>query len=158
MESPQRLLAAVDVGAGSGAKLGLFDVGPDGTGPLILADAHVPVAIYGDTPETMADALAGAFRALLAKTPEAPHGVDAVGIACPGLFRSDGTAITVANLGFLSGASLSALLASASGAPRVSRTTRTRGGWPSGLSRARNCCIGSSEAGGAGRGSRPRGA
>jgi len=121
-------VAAVDVGAGSGAKLGLFGAGPDVDGPRLLAEAHVPVARYGNTPETMADALAGAFRALMAKTPEAPHGLAAVGIACPGLFKSDGTAITVANLGFLSGASLSALLGDRLGCPAAIANDADAGG------------------------------
>jgi len=104
------IVAAVDVGAGSGAKLGLFDVGPDGDAPRLIAESDVPVARYGGSPETMADALAGALRALATGIQEAAPGLGAVGIACPGLFKSDGTAITVSNLGFLSGASLPSVL------------------------------------------------
>jgi len=110
MAGDSQALAAVDVGAGSGTKLGLFDIGTDGDGPRLLAEAHVPVARYGGAPETMADALADALRALMADASGGCPRLAAVGIACPGLFKGDGAAITVANLDFLSGASLPSLL------------------------------------------------
>jgi len=116
MESPVELLVAIDVGAGAGADVGLFEGARDpneGFGPHSLANAHVPVSRYGSSPETMADALAESVRALLSEVTggsSGPRALAAVGIACPGLFKTDGAAITVANLDFLSGASLPSLL------------------------------------------------
>ncbi len=116
--APQgELLAAIDVGAGSGAKVGIFEAASHEAGPRLLAEAHVPVATYGAAPGTMADALTEALRSLV----EHESGTEfrAVGIACPGLFKSGGETITAANLGFLAGASLPALLEERLGVPAV---------------------------------------
>ncbi|MHC5056103.1 MAG: ROK family protein [Planctomycetota bacterium] len=113
MASPVELLAAIDVGAGSGAKVGLFTGAREEAsagGPRLLCEAHVPVAGYGGAPGPMADALADAVRALVAGNSSTESRLAAAGIACPGLFRSDGTTIGVANLPFLKGASLPGLL------------------------------------------------
>jgi hypothetical protein len=51
-----------------------------------------------------------------------------VGIACPGLFKSDGTTITAANLDFLGGASLPALLGKRLGVPAAIANDADAGG------------------------------
>lgn len=85
---------AIDIGAGSGAKIGVFDDALQST-----RSGTLPRASYGTSPANLLDALAGAVRGLLAGM-ERPV---AAGIACPGLVCSDGTFKPIVNLPFLSG-------------------------------------------------------
>ena len=96
---------AIDVGAGSGSKIGVFD-GEQNT----LGEALLPLGEYGGAPESLADGLAGTLTGLLRAANVARDRLRTVGVSCPGLFRSDGSAIVVANVPFLREANLSALL------------------------------------------------
>lgn len=106
------LYAAVDVGAGTGAPVGLFD-----KTARLVCETLVPTSRYGGNAESMAEALAEATAGLLDEGARGPGGPRAVGIACPGLFRSDGSALAVANLPFLKDANLPALVGARLGAP-----------------------------------------
>lgn len=97
--------AAIDIGAGIGAKLGLF--GPE---MRSATEGLLPVGRYGSSPDDLAEGLAGAVGDLLREHGTAAGLLAAVGIACPGLFRSDGSAIVVANLPVLKDANLPELL------------------------------------------------
>jgi predicted NBD/HSP70 family sugar kinase len=89
-------VVSADIGAGMGAKVGVFDL--DGE---LLADCLLPVKDYPDSPSRFADRLAERMREALARVSGAR--TVAAGIACPGLYALDGTAMIVANLPFLTG-------------------------------------------------------
>jgi hypothetical protein len=100
------LYVGIDLGAGSGAKIGIFD-----ETRTLRAQAFLPVAAYGASGPALADALAAATRsALSAPACEASRPVS-VGLAAPGLFRSDGSFLHIANLPFLTDVNLARLLA-----------------------------------------------
>ena len=63
MSRPGTLYAAVDIGAGSGAKIGLADADLN-----IIADGMVPRAQYGESADVLADALAKGIRGMLDRT------------------------------------------------------------------------------------------
>ena len=105
---------AVDVGAGSGAKIGLFDRDGRQCGESLL-----PVDRYGGSAESLADGVAEILTDLAARENRPRDALRAVGVACPGLFRSDGSAIVVANVTFLAEASLPDLLRRRLGVPAL---------------------------------------
>ncbi len=109
--SPMCLLA-VDLGAGSGAKLGLF------TRRLrLLAEGFLPIDRYGASASSLADALSTSLVDLLRRNQLSCNAVQGVGLAAPGLFRSDGTILTASNLPFLAGIHLGRLLNERLGLP-----------------------------------------
>jgi hypothetical protein len=102
---PSDLYGAIDVGAGSGSKIGVF--GEDGRS---FAEALLPIGSYGCTAEGFADGLAGTLVGLLEEKGLSREALRAIGVACPGLFEADGTTIAVANVPFLKGSNLPELL------------------------------------------------
>ena len=99
------IYGAVDIGAGSGSKIGAFD--EEGRS---LAEALLPIARYGGSAEGLADGLAGTLVELLKENSLPREALRAVGVACPGVFRPGGSTIAVANVPFLKDADLPALL------------------------------------------------
>ncbi|MHC4200122.1 MAG: ROK family protein [Planctomycetota bacterium] len=106
------LYAAADVGAGAGAAVGLFDAGG-----RVLSETLVPLSRYGGSATSLADALAEATTGLLDERDAGGGALCSMGIACPGLFRSDGSALAVANLPFLTDANLPELVSARLGVP-----------------------------------------
>lgn len=105
----QACAAGIDIGAGSGAKIGLF--GPDGT---LRAEGLFPVERYGDTPDAMAGGLAEAVRAIV-KAHRSPP-LSGAGVAMPGFGCSDGT-VRCNNLPFLNHSPFAALVRQHLGVP-----------------------------------------
>jgi hypothetical protein len=101
----QSFVAALDIGAGSGAKTGLF-----GPGRRLLAEGTLHRDRYGPTAESMADALASAIRALALQAARPAAGLLAAGVACPGTLMSDGRLSNCINIPSLVGRNLSQLL------------------------------------------------
>ncbi len=100
-----RLFCGVDIGAGSGAKIGLFDTRLNG-----LAEGTVSVEQYGGSGPALAEALAAEIRRLRSGGPAPARLLGGVGIAAPGLFRADGSFLLVHNLPFLANVNLCRLL------------------------------------------------
>lgn len=101
-------VAAIDIGAGSGVKLGLFDAKADMVGRSFL-----PRDRYGDHAGSLVDNIVELIPEMLRGS--GVEKIAAAGVCCPGLFQSDGVPTVVANIPFLSGVSLPKLLA-----PRLS--------------------------------------
>ncbi len=98
-------LIGIDIGAGSGAKLGLFD-----PALRLLAEDVLPKDAYGGTVEAMAEALAERIRALSETADGGFDAVRGIGIVTPGLLNSDGSYLLAANIDFLTGENLPAHL------------------------------------------------
>lgn len=105
-------LVAIDLGAGGGAKIGVF-ASPERP----LAETILPVGEYGGTAGALADRLVGKAEALLDKSGLAMADVRAIGIATPGLLRSDGSHLLSANIGFLCENNLKQLVEDRASAP-----------------------------------------
>jgi len=88
--------AGIDIGAGSGAKIGIFNKEGE-----LLFEGILPVERYGNAPEVMADGLAEVIKNLSKELKKNARVVTA-GIAMPGFSCSDGT-IRCVNLPFLNG-------------------------------------------------------
>ncbi|MFH0910395.1 MAG: ROK family protein, partial [Planctomycetota bacterium] len=102
----------IDIGAGSGAKIGLFD-----ERHRLLDETLLSRAEYGEGAESLADALAGSIRALAGRSRLADASLDACGIATPGLLRSDGSYLLANNLPGLKDQNLPRLLGERLGVP-----------------------------------------
>jgi len=114
IENRKGCIVGIDIGAGSGAKIGLF-----GSERVMLAESLLPVSRYGSDVGTFADMLASAVRALVAEEGFGISEVRALGVACPGFLRSDRTLLGINNLPFLNGANLEALLSARLGVSTV---------------------------------------
>lgn len=102
----------VDLGAGSGAKIGLFSAAGKAAAETVL-----PASAYGDTAETLTDALAEKISAFLDEHGFSVKNLRGVGLAAPGLFRSDGSYLLAHNLSYLNDHNLKTLLAERLGVP-----------------------------------------
>ncbi|MCX7044936.1 MAG: ROK family protein [Candidatus Sumerlaeota bacterium] len=109
---PKKFLIAIDLGAGEGAKIGLF-----AQSDQLLRETLLPVSQYGDNAETLADALIKTLSPFLHAQGVGMKNIRSIGLASPGLFRSDGTYLLAANLPFLNGMNLKRLLAERAGVP-----------------------------------------
>jgi hypothetical protein len=114
---------AIDVGAGLGVKLGLFahklrQIDDD----LLRSDEYRPDF------ESFAGQLLARLDALLKKNGLELSSARAVGIASPGLFRSDGSYMLAANLPFLCGQNLSRRIMDETGVPAAIDNDANLGG------------------------------
>ncbi len=114
---------AVDIGAGLGVKMGLF------------ADPHTQIdegLLRCEEYESDFDGFVGTLLArldqLLKKNGRRMNQVRAIGIASPGLFRSDGSYLLAANLPFLSGQNLRCRIAAETGRPAAIDNDANLGG------------------------------
>ena len=108
----EKLCLAIDIGAGLGVKMGLF------TDPHHQIDGELLHRTeYTHDIDSFVSALLARIDGLLKKQGRRLSDVRAIGIASPGLFRSDGTYQLVANLPFLCGQNLKARVAQATGLP-----------------------------------------
>ena len=106
------VFCGVDIGAGSGAKIGLFD-----SRLKSCSAGMVPVADYGGSGPAMALILADEIQRLQKSAPCCGRHLAGVGIAAPGLFLSDGTFRLVNNLPFLANVNLCRMLREKLGVP-----------------------------------------
>lgn len=117
------LYVAIDIGAGLGAKIGLF------SSPLSqFGDEMLPREQFADDFDTLVAGLLTTIRQLVRQVGRRLNDVDAIGIASPGLFRSDGTYLLAANLSFLNGQNLCTRLADETGIPAMIDNDANAGG------------------------------
>jgi hypothetical protein len=108
----ERSFLAIDIGAGLGAKMGLF------TGPFNQTVAGLlRREDFGEGFEGFVASLLEALEQMLRQNGTRIKDVRAIGIASPGLFRSDGSYLLAANLSFLNGHNLKTRLAAETGVP-----------------------------------------
>jgi hypothetical protein len=114
---------AIDVGAGLGVKIGLF------AGPFtqIGTDLLRRDRFDSDYPRFVA-CLLQAIDQVVRECGKRMKDIRAIGIASPGLFRSDGTYLLPANLEFLTGHNLKQDLARQTGLPVVIENDANTGG------------------------------
>lgn len=114
---------AVDVGAGLGAKIGLF------TGPLTqVGESVLPREEFADDFEDFVARLLEKIKQLVRQYGRRVNEARAIGIASPGLFRSDGSYLLAANLSFLNDRNLRARLADETGVPTMIENDANAGG------------------------------
>ena len=94
--SEKGYLVSIDLGAGEGAKIGLFSLSEE-----LLDQTLLPLNQYGESAEALADALAAKVEGFIAGHGASMKNVRSIGIASAGLFRSDGSYLLVANVPFL---------------------------------------------------------
>ena len=117
------LYVAIDVGAGLGAKIGLF------TGPLNqFGDGILPREEFADEFDDFVARLLEKTKQLVRQFGRRINEVRAIGIASPGLFRSDGSYLLAANLPFLNNQNLRARLAAETGVPTMIENDANAGG------------------------------
>ena len=117
---------AVDIGAGSGAKLGLGEIVSGNKIAPQMRTAFLAREQYGDSAETLAVNLAAVLKKLI---PEGRNFAPiAVGLACPGLFNSDGTCFAISNIQMLRGKNLPKLLKEQLGIPVFIENDANAGG------------------------------
>ncbi|MFH1850243.1 MAG: ROK family protein [archaeon] len=90
----------IDLGAGFGAKMAISPAGST----EIIAREELPLIDIG-TVEALADGLSDRYDQLVGIAGDSTR-VSGIGLATPGVFSSDGTYITAANLGYLNGRNL----------------------------------------------------
>jgi len=114
---------AVDVGAGLGAKIGLFN------GPLIqVGEGILAREEFADNFDDFVARLLDRIKQLVRQQGRRINEARAIGIASPGLFRSDGSYLLAANLSFLNGCNLPARLAAETGVPAMIENDANAGG------------------------------
>ncbi len=109
---PKPWYVAIDIGAGVGAKIGLFN-----SSLVQIADGVLAREDFGDSFDVFVPRLLDMIRQLARQVGRRPNDASAIGVASPGLFRSDGTYLLAANLPFLNGTNLRARLAAETGLP-----------------------------------------
>jgi hypothetical protein len=110
--SDKGYLVSIDLGAGEGAKIGLFSPNEE-----LLDQTLLPLNKYGESAEELADALALKVNGFVAGHGASMKDVRAIGMASAGLFRSDGSYLLVANVPFLNNKNLKDLLQARTAVP-----------------------------------------
>lgn len=117
------MYVAVDVGAGLGAKIGLFN------GPLTqIGEGILPREEFADNFDDFVARLLDKIKQLVRQQGRRINEARAIGIASPGLFRSDGSYLLAANLPFMNGCNLPARLAAETGLPTMIENDANAGG------------------------------
>lgn len=106
------VVLAIDIGAGVGAKIGLF---ADGGGPF--AETLLQLRDYGPSFESFTDRLVAEIESLMESSGTPRGSVRAGGIACPGILRADGSFQLVQNLHHWGGHNLKTALEESFGVP-----------------------------------------
>ncbi len=107
-----QVLVAVDLGAGEGAKIGLFTENLD-----LLRETVLTRKEYGKTAADLAQGVCAQIEKVLKEEDQSLGDVKAMGIASAGLLKSDGSYLLSSNLPFLNGHNLRALIEEQIGAP-----------------------------------------
>jgi hypothetical protein len=123
MKDHDQIMIAIDIGAGLGAKIGLF-VDPDRQigGELLRRDE------FGDDFEQFVGNLLTRMDKLLGDHGRRIGETRAIGIASPGLFRSDGSYRLAANVPLLTGHNLMQRIAAETGIPTAIENDANAGG------------------------------
>ena len=116
-------LIAIDIGAGLGAKIGLFTDPHNQFGELLLRADD-----FGENIDQLVERLLDTTETLVAASARRMDQARAVGIASPGLFASDGSYLLAANLPFLNGQNLVKRLGDATGLPTAIENDANAGG------------------------------
>lgn len=123
MMDADRFCIAIDLGAGLGAKIGLF------------ADAHREIGAgllrreeFEEDFDHFVGHLLNSLDELVRQQGRRLRDARAIGIASPGLFRSDGSYLLAANLPFLSGRNLRERIAQETGLPTAIDNDANLGG------------------------------
>src|SRR5437762_1381894 len=103
---------AIDIGAGLGAKLGLFIDPHTQVGENVLRADE-----FGDDIDSLVNRLRECIERTIDEAGLRMDQARAVGIASPGLFASDGSYVLAANLPFLNGQNLRQRIELATGLP-----------------------------------------
>jgi hypothetical protein len=119
----ERFSIAVDIGAGLGVKMGLFH-GPHNQ----IDDALLAAEDYGTGYDSFVGNLLTRLEELAKKNGRRLQDAGAIGIASPGLFRSDGSYLLAANLRFLCGENLKNRIARETGIPTAIDNDANLGG------------------------------
>ena len=119
----EKFTIAVDIGAGLGVKMGLF-AHPHNQ----IDEALLPCDQYKNQFESFADSLLERLDRLVKKNGRQLSAARAIGIASPGLFRSDGSYLLAANLPFLCGQNLKERIARETGLPTAIDNDANLGG------------------------------
>jgi len=117
------MYVAIDVGAGFGAKIGLFSSPANQFGEDLL-----PREEFADNIDDFVARLVEKIKQLVRQSGRRINETRAIGIASPGLFRSDGSYLLAANLTFLNGQNLRARLAAELGVPTMIENDANAGG------------------------------
>ncbi|HNY27893.1 MAG TPA: ROK family protein [Candidatus Sumerlaeota bacterium] len=112
MTDNKKYFVGIDLGTGSGAKVGLFK-----DHDTQIAETLLPRSRYGQTPESVTEALTQSVYHLLKKYNKTFTDLHAVGIATPGLLASDFSYVLASNLPFLNGFNLAEAIEASIGAP-----------------------------------------
>lgn len=112
MHQQQPYLLAIDIGAGAGAKLAVADRAGG-----IEREALLPRDDFGHSRDAFVERLLVKIDAILKDLNASRGDLAGIGVATAGLLNSDGSFAFSANMGFLSGANLRAMLESATDAP-----------------------------------------
>jgi len=112
MSNAKHCCIGIDIGAGLGAKIGLFAHAHHQLGECLLHREE-----FGETYDQLVTNLIARLHHLLKEHGFRMKQVSAIGIASPGLFRSDGSYLLVANLPQLTGHNLKERLAQETGVP-----------------------------------------
>ena len=123
MDRRQLPVIAIDVGAGFGVKLGLFE----GRNKQV-AESVVKREDFNDDFECLVTQLIEAIERILSEHNRRLEDMKAIGIASPGLFRSDGSYSLIANLGFLLDTNLRERLEQETGLPTAIENDANAGG------------------------------
>lgn len=110
--SDEGFVIGIDVGAGLGVKTGLFTDPLRQFGSRLLERAN-----FDDNFDDFLKHLVSTLEVLTKENDRKLHQADAIGIASPGLFASDGSYLLSANLPFLTGENVQRRLAEISGLP-----------------------------------------
>ncbi len=114
---------AIDIGAGLGAKIGVF------TDPHTqVAEGLLRAEDFGQEVGVFVERLVAVLREVLGKQDRPLETARAVGIASPGLFRSDGSYVLAANLPFLNNQNLRLRIEQAVGLPTGIENDANAGG------------------------------
>ena len=114
---------AIDIGAGLGAKVGLF-VNPH----TQIADGLLHLDEFGSGVDALVERLIKIVHTMARTAGRNLNHARAIGIASPGLFRSDGCYLLAANLPFLNGQNLRKRMQEATGLPTGIENDANAGG------------------------------
>ncbi len=106
------LLAGVDIGAGSGAKIGIFDPNLN-----LLGETELGVEQYGRSAEELVSGLWACLSEMTEGLAADPSNIKAAGVVGPGVYLSDGTIARAVNLSFLDGVNMKQLIENKLGIP-----------------------------------------
>ncbi|MBN2302125.1 MAG: ROK family protein [Lentisphaerae bacterium] len=112
MADDRKIVAGIDIGAGSGTKIGILDLDCQ-----VIGESVLPIKRYGENAQTLVSRVCQIVRELVAGN-VGTH-LCAVGVGSPGTVKADGMLRSACNLPFLADADLSNMFAKELGVPAV---------------------------------------